>query len=289
MRALVVSWLLAALGAGCNPLIGLEVGSHWRDECEAAASDRIFCSGFEEGNKAIWDDHDENPDDTNLLLADPGPFEHDGNHVMRMTASETEGADLVKFLPSQHDRLYVRYYLRFEPGFDLTSGRAGAALHAGDSDTYLGNQGRPSGDDYFTALVTNDETLPVARVVYTGMYMNCDSSGCWFDQFPCDPDGTCNAGHEWSGPRPAIEVDRWFCVELFVDGGTPGQADGAVEIFVDSQPIGPFEALAMRTSEAIQIGTLWLTMNAPQSAPGSVFYDNVVVSTSRVGCVAAAP
>ena len=33
----------------------------------------VFCSGFEEGNKTIWDDYDGNPDSTNLLMTDPGP------------------------------------------------------------------------------------------------------------------------------------------------------------------------------------------------------------------------
>jgi len=66
----------------------------------------VFQSGFEEGSKAIWDDYDGNPDETNLLMADPGPFNKAGNHVMRLRAPAGRGgADLVKVLPSAHDRL----------------------------------------------------------------------------------------------------------------------------------------------------------------------------------------
>src|SRR5262245_7979899 len=44
----------------------------------------VFCSGFEEGNKSIWDDYDGNPDSTNILMSDPGPCNTASNHVMRL-------------------------------------------------------------------------------------------------------------------------------------------------------------------------------------------------------------
>ena len=79
------------------------------DECEEPGADWIFCSAFEEGSKEIWDDYDENPDSTNLLMEHPGPFDLSGNHVMRLRVPPGRGtADLVKVLPSEHDRLYAR-------------------------------------------------------------------------------------------------------------------------------------------------------------------------------------
>ena len=69
----------------------------------------VFCSGFEEGSKAIWDDYDGNPDSTNLLMTEAGPCNASGNHVMRLRAPTGRGsADLVKVLPSAHDKLYAR-------------------------------------------------------------------------------------------------------------------------------------------------------------------------------------
>src|SRR5262245_50434480 len=140
-----IAMALFIAASSCNALIGLEVGERRsaKNECETSDPNRVFCSGFEEGDKHIWDDSDGNPDANNLLMADPGPFGIEGNHVMRMSKG-----DLVKVLPSGQARLYARFYLRYEPGFDLTSGHAGAALHGGEKIT-LGGDVRPKGDDYF--------------------------------------------------------------------------------------------------------------------------------------------
>src|SRR5690554_5443885 len=83
----------------------------------------VFQSGFEEGNKDIWDDWDGNPDETNLLVEDPGPYNTPGNHVMKLIPppGERGGDDLVKVLPSKHDSLYVRWYIKYEKGFNFNA------------------------------------------------------------------------------------------------------------------------------------------------------------------------
>ena len=61
------------------------------DECARMQTAWVFCSGFEEGNKDIWDDYDDNPDETNLLMEDPGPLDLAGNHVMRLRVPAGRG------------------------------------------------------------------------------------------------------------------------------------------------------------------------------------------------------
>jgi hypothetical protein len=80
-----------------------------------------------------------------------------------------------------------------------------------------------------------------------------------------------------------------YCVELLLDGGTPHSseagADGVIDLWVDGVEIGPWDDLWMRTTADLSISILWLNLfhHGDHSAAG-VRYDNVVVSTARVGC-----
>ena len=114
--------VLAALIGGWALLIHVPPAFAQACSDAPACAAGVFCSGFEEGNKAIWDDYDGNPDATNLLMTDPGPCARTGNHVMRLRVPAGRGgADLIKMLPSTHDKLYARWYQKWEPGYDFTA------------------------------------------------------------------------------------------------------------------------------------------------------------------------
>ena len=89
---------------------------------------------------------------------------------------------------------------------------------------------------------------------------------------------------------PVLTTDRWYCVELMMDGGTPSQngtgATGTLDFWVDGQEIGPWTGLWYRTTPDLKLGILWLSLfhHADHSVAG-LFYDNVVVSRTRVGCL----
>jgi hypothetical protein len=274
-------------------------GSPLLDECSQPKADWIFCSGFEEGNKAIWDDYDGNPDAQNLLMADPGPMSLEGNHAMRLrVAAGRGGADLVKVLPEQADKLFARWYIKYETGFDFSAPNHGGGLHAGSRDLLGRSDYRPSGSDWFTGWVEHTTDTHVYNVYsyYRGMYMDCaDPNGqCWGDHFPCMADKgqtyCTEAAHRPSVVPPTLVADRWYCVELMMDGGSPSQngtgATGALDFWVDGQEVGPWTGLWYRTTPNLKLGILWLSLfhHGDHSVAG-LFYDNVVVSRSRVGCL----
>jgi hypothetical protein len=267
----------------------------------------VFCSGFEEGNKSIWDDYDGNPDTTNLLMTDPGPCTTSGNHVMRLRVPAGRGgADLIKILPSAHDKVYARWYQKWEPGYDFTALTHGSGLHAGSRDL-LGRSGfRPTGSDWFSAWLE-----PIARIgtlnrrpylytYYRGMSQDCsDPNGsCWGDSLPCMLDegsGYCKKPEERETVMPPqFESGRWYCLEVLLDGGTPvtdaALANGAQNFWVDGVQYGPWTKLWMRTTSALKVNTLWLNLfHHEEHSTAGIMLDDVVVSTSRVGCHGAAP
>lgn len=264
----------------------------------------VFCSGFEEGTKAIWDDYDGNPDSTNLIMSDPGPCNTPGNHVMRMRAPAGRGAaDLVKILPSAHDKLYARWYQKWEPGYDFSANNHGGGLHAGDRNL-LGSSGvRPTGADWYTTWIEplagswsgNDLTgIPHLYTYYRGMYQQCsDPNNCYGDSLPCMYDeGTnfCTKAQDRERiTPPRFQTGQWYCIEVMLDGGAPSSngagATGAQDFWINNVEYGPWTNLWHRTTSNLKVNILWLNLffHGNHSVEG-VMLDDVVVSTSRIGC-----
>ena len=259
----------------------------------------VFCSGFEEGNKAIWDDYDGNPDSTNLIMTDQGPSNQAGNHVMRLRVPPGRGgSDLVKVFPVSYDKLYARWYQKWEPGYDFSAGNHGVGLHAGDRNLLGRSDYRPNGSDWFTTWIE-----PIAGTgslsrrlqfysYYRGMYQDCsDPNGqCWGDNFPCMEGNCTKPEHRASIMPPQLEAGRWYCMEIMLDGGTPvtneASANGVQDFWLDNVEYGPWGHLWHRTTANLKINILWLNLfhHGEHSVEG-IMIDNVVVSTNRIGCL----
>jgi hypothetical protein len=257
----------------------------------------VFCTGFEEGNLDLWDDYDGNPPETNTLLNHPGPFGRPGNTVMRLRAPEGRGgADLVKVLPETYDRLYARWYVMWEPGYDFNALGHGSGLFAGERDL-MGNSGyRPDGTDRFLATLEPriDEHRLNFYAYYPGMYQDCvDPDGsCWGDSFPClndNGESYCTEPQHRPGPLPPVlETGRWYNLEMLLDGGTPSidgsVSDGILNLWIDGVEYGPWDDLWFRSTPDLKISILNLRLwhHGEHSVEG-LLLDEVVLSTQRIG------
>jgi len=271
---------------------------------DPACSSAVFCSGFEEGNKDIWDDYDGNPDSTNLLMSDLGPCNSSDNHIMRFRVPAGRGgADLVKILPSGYDKLYARWYMKWESGYDFSAPNHGGGLAGGDRNL-LGQSGiRPSGDDWFGSFLepiagstANLNGRMQLYTYYRGMYQDCaDPNGsCWGDHLPCMLDegsGYCTkAQHRETIMPPQMQTGQWYCIETMIDTGTPvfsdASANGVQDFWIDGVEYGPWGGLWHRTTADLQVNMLWLSLfhHAEHSAEG-IMLDNVVLSTQKIGCL----
>lgn len=258
--------------------------------------DTVFYSGFEEGNKDIWDDRDPNPDSTNLLMLHPGPFDTPGNHVMRLRVPPGRGAaDIVKELPGSYDKLYLRWYQMWEDGYDFSAKNHGSGLHAGNRN-YLGVSGRmPRGNDWFSTWLEPIEGRLNLYTYYRGMYMDCvDPNGrCWGDHFPCwldEGEHICEKEEHRERIMPPLMVSgKWYCLEIMIEGGTPVQndedADGSLNFWIDGVEYGPWEHLWFRTTENLKLNILWFDLfHHEEHSVEGIMLDEIVVSTDYVGC-----
>ena len=271
-----------------------------RNECANPPPGTIFCEDFEGTNpKAHFDDYDGNPDSENQVVTDSGPAGDASNKAVRfrVPAGQSGTSDLIKVLSSSYDKLFARWYIKYEPGFNFAALNHGGGLAAGDRN-YVGSSGnRPNGNDFawFGVQYQENTSKPYVYSYYRGMYQDCVAQGsCYGDSLPCvyDTGGAycTKAQHRPTAPLPTFQAGQWYCVEEMIDMGTPTatgtSANGGLTLWLDSQVVGTYQDLWIRTTTALKIQSLWLALfhhDGTHSVVGELV-DNVVVSTQRVGC-----
>jgi len=271
-----------------------------RTECSTPPPGTIFCEDFEGVNpKSHFDDYDGNLDTENQITADLGPANDTANKVilLRVPAGQAGGSDLVKVLPSTYDSLYVRWYFKYETGFNFTALNHGGGLAAGDRNFIGGSGNQPDGTDFAGFYVQYAPTTvkPYAYSYYRGMYQDCTGPGsCFGDSLPCLYDSGATyctkAQHRPSTPLPTLVANQWYCFEELVSMGTPSTngsiTNGRLQLWLDTISLGNFTDLWVRTVATLKVQNLWLSLyhHDGTHSVGGEMIDNIVVSTQQIGC-----
>lgn len=281
--------------------INIAVGGALQNECINPPDGTVFCEDFEGINpKSHFDDYDGNLDTENQIVSDSGLVNSASNKVIRLRVPTGAGggSDLVKVLSAGYDKLYARWYFKYEIGFDFNAPNHGGGLTAGDRN-YIGVSGnRPAGDDfgYFTIQYFDPSAIPFVYSYYRGMYQDCvnPNGQCWGDSLPCIYDSGASyctkPQHRPSASLPVIQAGNWYCVEEMLDMGTPNltgiNPNGRLALWLNDQLLGDFRDLWLRTSATLKVKNLWLALfhhNGMHSNVGEMI-DNVVISTQKIGC-----
>jgi hypothetical protein len=269
-------------------------------ECANPPPGTIFCEDFEgKDPKSNFNDYDGNLNSENRVVVQRGPSGSASNRAIRLRvpAQQSGTSDLIKVLPQTYDKLYARWYLQYEPGFNFAARNHGSGLAAGDRNFVGASGNRPAGNDFAGFYVQYQENTarPYAYSYYVGMYQDCPVQGsCYGDSLPCVYDAGANYCTK-PEDRPAIALPafragQWYCVEEMVDMGGPTTtsvaANGHLQLWLDGQVIGDLQNLWLRTTPSLKLQSLWLSLfhhDGTHSTAGE-FIDNVIISTQRVGC-----
>ncbi|APR76854.1 Hypothetical protein A7982_02201 [Minicystis rosea] len=258
----------------------------------------------------------------NIGADDPGRMTssneaHTGNWSLYMPAAASagyQGADLM-YRTCQgenepgcalqgYDQLYFRAYVKLAPDHE----RAHHFLAIAGSQQYwdaYGNAGcRPNGSKA-TGTTVDFEADSHDSYFYTYFpEMSCDSEkacnsyndaqavcdGCAARGLPCMNGLECCWGNDFHpSAHVAFPKDEWFCLEMMMKVNTVGQKDGEMAYWVDGVLANEKKDMGFRTTPALQLNMVRLqhyneTWDVNDHA-NRVWFDDVVVSTERIGCM----
>jgi hypothetical protein len=214
---------------------------------------------------------------------------------------DTELSNTVaRHLDEELDELYLRYYTRFAPNFDIWgSSHNGGGISAHYYVNGLATPGVPADgtNKYLVELESwrGEQAEPNPGLLNVYIY-HPEQRSEWGDHF--FPDGTVLPFSYLPGDfgpdfvaRDAVlpELDRWYAYELRLRANTPGQRDGRVTAWVDGVLVADFGNLRLRDVADLKIDRFNLSLHsgANPAAQTWKWYDNVVAATSCIGPLAA--
>jgi hypothetical protein len=220
------------------------------------------------------------PEPASQGTLDPGPAAFEG-HSLRVkypegTFSSGGGlqslTDFSKFPIAPQESLYLRYYLRFDPGFDFVKGGKLPGLAGGKGNT---GGHKPSGTDGWSARVMWRADGKIVQYVY-----HPDQPGEYGEDF------------DWNfGGCPRFFVPgRWYCLETYVKMNTPGRKDGVIVSWLDGDKALEVKGLRFRDVPSIRIDKLYFETFFGGGDPSwatprdqYALFDNFVMAKNYIG------
>jgi hypothetical protein len=269
----------------------------------------VFVEGFEEGNLDAVGKRWDSAENKGIMSLSPDvPPGSGGTHSLLMShvGGKSNGGNLYRRLLPGYDKLYVRFYVKFDPDCAPIHHFVHVGGYNPPTPWAQGGAGiRPTGDERFTTGVE-----PYANKWRWDFY------SYWMDM-RSSPDGK-SWGHDFLND-PALQAVRgqWTCVELMMKMNDPvTQSNGEQALWIDGRPwekngqvvshLGagfprgkwtwdsfhsdpngtPFEGFRWRSTPDLKLNFLWLLLyitDAPLGHVSKVWFDNIVVARAYIG------
>lgn len=246
----------------------------------------IFADNFETGEPgARWDEKGAGRGRF-LSLIEPGDPVC-GRRCLRVEGrlGENTGDGLTKWFEPA-DPVFVRFYVRFDPGCDyvhhFVTLRANRGLRGGDRWSGFGGAGiRPAGDERFSTALEP-----------WGNWGRWPAPGKWnfysyWHEMTAAPDGKYWGNSFLPEPQEIIPKGRWICAEFMLKHNTPGRPDGEQAFWIDGVLLGHWRGLNWRKNALLQANALtleaYITDRWTKNPTNIVDFDNVVIAREYIG------
>lgn len=202
----------------------------------------------------------------------------------------------------ERDVLHLRYYSKFEAGFDQTgSSHNGASISAHYFVNGNATPGVPAnGTNKFLAAFEcwrADTTTEKPGELNIYIYHPEQATNYGDHFFPSGKvlpfsysrSGAATFGPEFVGRPDIIPVlDRWYCHEVMVKANTPGLRDGRIACWLDGVLIADFPNLRLRDIDTLKIDRAGIGLHIGSNTirENRKYYDDVVIATSYIGPIA---
>jgi hypothetical protein len=306
-----------------SPDATFDQGPHPSYDCQNPAPDWLFCEDFEGMSAGFdawfassgWTDSIGDDDRGRMTTSTEA---HTGQYAVYMPAAADSGyrGATLRWRPcvgenrpgctlEGYDKLYFRAWVRFAPDHHET--HHFLSVGGGPLDDYwapYGNAGcRPNGRRSMGTTV-DFKAGSHESLFYTYFPdMHCDPEsvcdnyadpqsicdGCATKDMPCTDGLECCWGNHFKPDPPvALPVGSWFCLEIMMKANTVGQSDGEMAYWVDGALAHHVKDMLWRTDSNLQLNKAnlqhYITTSDADGHSNRVWFDDVVVSTARIGC-----
>jgi hypothetical protein len=185
--------------------------------------------------------------------------------------------------PEEPERLYSRYFVRFEPGWE--SGRGGKL--PGPSGTYgrAGWGGRPAdGTNGWSARMGFKKGWRTESTQLTYYAYHLDSGSRYGQHILWDRSSSL-LGLDSVGE---LQHGRWYCVESFIHLNDPQRSNGRLTGWVDGKLATDKKGLRFRTTRDLRIEEFWFNVYFGGTDVSEktivVYFDDLLLADTRLGC-----
>ncbi len=310
--------------AGTPDTVTGREGTAAAHDCQRPASAWLLCEYFEGMSKGFdawlqasaWTEALGETDRGRLTTSTEA---HRGSYALYMPAAASsgyQGGDLIwracagaqqagcKPLLG-YPRLYLRAWIKFAADHKYVHHFLNVG--GGPLDDYwapYGNAGcRPNGKRGMGTTVDFAQNTHESFFYTYHLKMSCDPgptcdkyadataicAGCAAKGMPCSSGEECCWGNLYKpSPAVALPVDRWFCLELMMRPNDVGQDNGEMAYWVDDKLAHQASGIGWRTDTNLQMNMArlqhYITTSDAQGHANRVWFDDVVISTNRIGC-----
>ncbi len=260
----------------------------------------LFHDDFESGEPLKrWDNSFQKAD---IRFAQEPENVHGGKRALEFTVpkQKAELSDgVVKELGSGQDVVFMRYYSKFDKGFDQTgSSHNGGLLSAQAPGVPYSTPGvRADGRNKFIVSFEdwrgNAATTPPGELnVYVYHPEQRSEYGDHFfpsgNVLPYSTRPGNFGAHFVARPDIIPELGRWYCFELMVRANTAALRDGRIACWLDGKLIADFPNLRLRDVDTLKINaaSLCLHIGSNTVRENKKWYDDLVIATAYIGPVA---
>jgi hypothetical protein len=171
----------------------------------------------------------------------------------------------------ESDTVYVRWYRRWEAGYDWTQHKM-PGVSAKASSTQDGTAGvKPTGCDKFAAKLFVDWDTRPAFYAY-----HLDQKDGYGDHF-----------EQNIGTPVILETDRWYGFEMMLKSNTPGQRDGELKMWIDGVLKAHIQGLRFRTCDSLKINefnhSAYVGGSWTSKRDQKLWDDNLVIAREYIG------
>lgn len=235
----------------------------------------IYASGFETQDWSIRDfSHPEILDYGGHFIKDFSLSYLDNGVLEYQNLQGSHKPSTYNIVVPENDQIFLRWYRKYEPGFDFACQVKTNGVYASAPDASGGGV-KPTGYDKFSLKL---QIWPVnggggKPLIYT--------------YHPEQPGGYGESLKQNIGAPAIIQPGNWYSFEIMLKANTPGQHNGEIKLWINGELKAHYTGMRFRDTDDLKINQLNITAyvgglcTAPKNQ--KVWDDNLVLATEYIG------